>query len=278
MTVSVRETKHTGERAPDLRRLIGEHQGAVYNYVCRMLHHEADAADVTQEVFAAALACLERYDPERELRPWILGIATRRVLRFLRDRKRQLQRERRAAMPQFVVTGFEKELEKREVQMMVQEHVRALPAETRSLLILRFYNGLTQNEVAQALQLPRSTVRDRIRQALGELKSKLSSSGNLAVLPQLQALMEATAPIPVPSSVSASLFSLSGMSTLGSMAGPSGAIIGGIMLSMKTLVITGMLIAVLSLSGGVGIAHVVHSKRAKQEDQQQQAVERKLMD
>ncbi len=72
-----------------------------------------------------ALSHIDQFDPERPVRPWLHGIATRTVLKFLREGRRRRAREQRAARsrpePSLASTG----LERREEQLLVEAGIHS---------------------------------------------------------------------------------------------------------------------------------------------------------
>ena len=61
--------------------------------------------------------------------------------------------------------------------------IEALPEEQREVVILKEYEGLTFLEIAQALEVPVSTVKTRLYRGLGQLRLRLEREGFRAVAP-----------------------------------------------------------------------------------------------
>jgi RNA polymerase sigma factor (sigma-70 family) len=61
--------------------------------------------------------------------------------------------------------------------MVLWQAVQALPPRLRAVLVLRFYEDLTEAEVARVLGLPVGTVKSRCHRALGRLRDRLGSTG-----------------------------------------------------------------------------------------------------
>ncbi len=59
-------------------QFVGLFQQVVFGLCLRMLNHRQDAEDVAQETFVRALRSIHRVDPDRPVRPWLLGIAANR--------------------------------------------------------------------------------------------------------------------------------------------------------------------------------------------------------
>ena len=186
---------------------IARFQGQIYNYVRRMVGNDADASDLTQDIFAAAFQRRDSLDSERDPGAYLYRIATHAVYRHFRSRSRRLAREQSVAREDVEFEGVDpvtKEMQ-REEQRNVQESLAELPEELRGLLLLHYYNGLTTAEIARVLDKPRSTIRDRLRQALDSLSSALRRNGHAVLIPQLEAIMRGTPPLEVPAALSQSL-------------------------------------------------------------------------
>ena len=74
--------------------------------------------------------------------------------------------------------AFKTALEQREAQRLLQEGLMSLPAEYRSILLLREVEGLTYSEISETLELELGTVKSRISRGRTLLRNFLSVSGN----------------------------------------------------------------------------------------------------
>ncbi len=82
------------DRSSLRQRLVEEWQEPIYNLAYRLLNHESDAADATQEVFIHLLNRLDHYDPRQELGPWVLRVATNRIRDLMRKQRSSRRRDR----------------------------------------------------------------------------------------------------------------------------------------------------------------------------------------
>ena len=75
---------------PDsIRALVERFQADVFGLCVRLLDNRHDAEDVSQEVFLRVFRSLRRWDGQRPLRPWIMGIAVNRCRTHLSQRSRR---------------------------------------------------------------------------------------------------------------------------------------------------------------------------------------------
>jgi RNA polymerase sigma-70 factor, ECF subfamily len=144
--------------------VIESHRMDVYNASLRILGNPADAEDVTQDTFLAALQRMSTYDPARAMGPWLRTIARNRAIDLLR---------RRARSPEPEVARGES-AESLAIERLEAGRVRAalalLPSRDRALLVLRYWEDQPVEAVARALGMTDGAARVallRARRALG---------------------------------------------------------------------------------------------------------------
>jgi RNA polymerase sigma-70 factor (ECF subfamily) len=153
-------------------------RGAAY----RFLGSEEEARDVAQEAFLKAYRALGGFKREARFSSWLYQIATN----LCRDRLRR--RRTRAAVsleeleetgPVIVETrpGAHERLQQMDLARVVRRAVHALTEEQREVVILKEYQELTFLEIAQALDVPVSTVKTRLYRGLGQLRLQLEREG-----------------------------------------------------------------------------------------------------
>jgi RNA polymerase sigma-70 factor, ECF subfamily len=173
--------------APVMARVAQGDQGAfaefydatsrtVFGIVLRVLRDRAQAEEVAQEVFLEAWRTATRYDV-RQGTPsaWINTIAHRRAVDRVRAVERSVARDQRhsdaeTAVP---VPDVSEEVVSRDVGRRVRLALAKLPEGQRTALALAYYDGRTQREVAEILDLPLGTVKTRIRDAMKKLRTYL---------------------------------------------------------------------------------------------------------
>jgi RNA polymerase sigma-70 factor (ECF subfamily) len=123
---------------------------------------DADAEDLTQEVFLIMWRRWDEYDPHRPLRPWLSGIAFRVAQHHRRKRREVLDPELETEDP---AAGPHEHLAASRARALVLAALERLPERHRSALILSDLDGLTMPAVAQALAVPLATAYTRVRRA-----------------------------------------------------------------------------------------------------------------
>lgn len=157
---------------------------------------DAAAEDAAQEAFLAALRGVGRLGPGDDLRAWFFTIVARTAQKQERGRARRAARHERAASPQGPAAPAE-EAARAEAAALVGAHLQRLSPKLRHALALRFLEGLSLEEVATALEIPRQTVSSRIRLGLEALREGLAPALGLSLAALPPVLAEAMR-VPVP--------------------------------------------------------------------------------
>lgn len=143
----------------------------------RIVRNDADAEEVTVDVYAQAWESAARFDPERgNVMAWLFNLCRSRALDLVRRRAvRQGAEQGLAAEPLAVEAdaGPEDLLAIVETGTRVHAALGALAPDRRQVLGLAYLRGYTQEEIAAFTGLPLGTVKSHMRRALGELRERL---------------------------------------------------------------------------------------------------------
>lgn len=178
--------KAGGEAAGSAFRVLFERYfDSVSRHARRVLgegRYARDVDDAVQETFLRLHHSLEHYDPCRPLRPYLLAIAHNVCVDLANKRRKTEQREDDARIPE--ETSPEDEApelaSKKERNQAVQAALLSLVPEVRSLLVLRYINGLNLDEMARILGCTDRTVRNRLRSAAVLFEQALANRGLVA--------------------------------------------------------------------------------------------------
>ena len=170
------------ERA--LATLYDRHGRLVYSLARAIVNADADAEEVTEDVFVALWTSPERFDQNRgSLRGWLATIARTRALDRLRSsRRRQVAHERAASLSgegtAVALSGTEptdQGAQVADVRSSLNRALSVLNADQRRALELAYFNGLTQSEIASTLGEPLGTVKTRLRDGMSKLRALLNA-------------------------------------------------------------------------------------------------------
>jgi RNA polymerase sigma-70 factor (ECF subfamily) len=159
---------------PDFDEWFREHRPTVYRYVRFRLATREAAEDVTSEVFMKALRALDRYDPNRASpRTWLLRIARNAVTDHLRSlRRKSSLHVSLDRVPDLVAewpTQEERVLREERLELILNANRRLRPAD-QEILSLRYGAEMSNQEIAEALNISGNAVAVRVHRALARLK------------------------------------------------------------------------------------------------------------
>jgi RNA polymerase sigma-70 factor (ECF subfamily) len=163
-----------------LASLYDRYRLILFGLILRILHSRSEAEDVLQEVFLQVWQRASSFEESRG-RPftWLVTLARSRAI----DRLRSLgSRDRTAneAGREAEVTGATRDAVDDAIRSEQGETVRralaALPDEQRSTLVLAYFEGLTQTEIAERQGAPLGTVKTRMRSGMIKLRELLGQS------------------------------------------------------------------------------------------------------
>ena len=150
-----------------------------------MLGREEDARDATQETFLAAFRNLRAFRGEAKVSSWLHRIAvnqciTRQRLAKVRN-EAALEDETERDSSKFSASAEYspvRVVENRQHIEAVRRAVSGLPIELRQVVVMKEFEELTFREIAEALDLPLSTVKSRLYTAFKQLQMRLERFGN----------------------------------------------------------------------------------------------------
>ncbi len=166
------------------RELIARYERQVYSLTLRMVRQREDAEDLTQETFVRMFKALARYDPARPFPAWLFTIAARLSIDQLRRRRMKmvsLFRSEPGESEEHLIDvvdrtpGPEELAQYAEEQRATERLIGSLPEHYRVVVVLRHQQGLSYEEIAEALHLPLGTVKARIHRARELLKDRLEA-------------------------------------------------------------------------------------------------------
>ena len=153
-------------------------QGVVF----RLVGNHEEARDVSQEAFLKAYRALGTFKKESRFSSWLYQIAVYATRDRFRRRRRRTDvslDEVEEAEPSLRDGGPSalELIESSDLSRAVAAAVAELPDEQREVVILKEYEGLTFPEIAEALDVPLSTVKTRLYRGLGQLRVRLERQG-----------------------------------------------------------------------------------------------------
>jgi RNA polymerase sigma-70 factor (ECF subfamily) len=161
---------------PTWEKIVEQHSARVYRLAYRLTGNQHDAEDLTQEVFVRVFRSLPTYRPGT-FEGWLHRITVNLFL----DTARRRQRQRTDALAEDAAErlagdepGPERAYEFRNLTDDVQQALSDLPPDFRAAVVLSDIEGLSYEEVGEALGIKLGTVRSRIHRARARLRRSLA--------------------------------------------------------------------------------------------------------
>jgi RNA polymerase sigma factor (sigma-70 family) len=152
----------------------------VYGYLRRMLGEDHLAEDVTQDVFMHIQRSIHTYDPARAPGPWVFTIATNKLRDHWRSRRHKdaqlvssLDDEAPRLHPPSKTRGPLPSLENAELSRELSRAIDTLSPGMREALVLRYFEGLSFEEIGERIGRNETAVRKRYSRALEDLREAL---------------------------------------------------------------------------------------------------------
>lgn len=168
--------------------IMREHYERTFRLIYGIVHNEADARDICQDVWVTVWKQLGTFRGDARFGTWLHPIATRRALDHLRKRRRWFDRflpiaggddDAAVAVPEPVTTDdARQQAEGSERTAQLHAALDSLPPKHRAVLTLREVQGLSYEEIAQATGVPVGTVMSRLHHARKLLADKIRGAAH----------------------------------------------------------------------------------------------------
>lgn len=159
--------------------LINRHLKSVYRFVFGLILDKETAEDITQEVFIKVWKKMKSYKPDHSFKTWLLSIARNTAIDYLRHKKDVAfsEFENESGDNLFVDTLADdhplpdEDFSKVAEAGVLTDSLKKLPVLYREVLVLRYTNGLSIEEISILLKRPVETVKSQHRRGLLHLKA-----------------------------------------------------------------------------------------------------------
>jgi RNA polymerase sigma-70 factor (ECF subfamily) len=155
----------------DFRLLVERYQRPLFAFLAGRLGDPLEAEEAAQESFVRAFLGLKKLRQPDSFYAWLLGIAGRVLKEEFRARQR---RQRDCAAAETLPADDPAPVP----EYPLEEAIGALPESYRQVILLRYYEGLSCQQVAERLALPLGTVTKTLSRAYALLRQELHARGN----------------------------------------------------------------------------------------------------
>ncbi|MFC4559611.1 RNA polymerase sigma factor SigW [Virgibacillus kekensis] len=157
-------------------------QSKIFQHCFRMLGNRHEAEDIAQETFIRAYVNIHTFDERRKFSTWIYRIATNLTIDRIRKRKPDyfLDAEIKGTEGLDMYSQLasdnrlpEEEVEGMELQDYIHREITGLSPKYRSIIVLRYLEEFSLQEISEILDIPLGTVKTRIHRGREALRKKL---------------------------------------------------------------------------------------------------------
>lgn len=160
-----------------------EHLDALYGYAMSLVRNPTEAEDLVQEACLRALKSARRYPPTGDLKAWLFTILRNLWINHQKRRHRG---------PEFISLSAQSDeqdplldgmtdhrlrpdrlLDRSVLQANIRAAIESLPAIFREIILLRYVEGFSYNQIAGILGCPAGTVMSRLNRARAALRQRL---------------------------------------------------------------------------------------------------------
>jgi RNA polymerase sigma-70 factor (ECF subfamily) len=156
--------------------IVSSFSRRIFNLAYRFTSSVEAAEDLTQDVFIRIYKSLDQYDAKHgDLANWLMRLARNLIIDDYRHRQRNPQNsyaddvENHMFHLRALSSSAQKDIERRELCVQVQEGIDKLPDDLKTCVILRDIEELSYQEIVDVLKIPEGTVKSRINRGRIEL-------------------------------------------------------------------------------------------------------------
>lgn len=151
------------------RHLVERYQRQAVGHASMILRNYDDALDAAQEAFIDAYRGLGSFNPERPFYPWFYVLLRNRCYKLIgrRPKTENIDEIAVLAAPEGVAP---------EERLALERALLSLPGDQREIVTLKYFDGLSYDELATRLEIPKGTVMSRLFHARKNLQKELGGN------------------------------------------------------------------------------------------------------
>ena len=162
--------------------IVEFYKDKVYQLCYRILGNSFEAEDIAQEAFIRAYMNLDRYNMNKKFSAWLFRIATNLCIDRIRKKKPDYYLDAEISgsdgLTMYAQIASqellpEDEVANMELQKIIEKEILNLPEKYRTVIVLKYIEELSLNEISEILDLPIGTVKTRIHRGREALRKQL---------------------------------------------------------------------------------------------------------
>ncbi|MEH7012429.1 sigma-70 family RNA polymerase sigma factor [Neobacillus niacini] len=152
--------------------LFQQYEQDIYRTAFVYVKNQSDALDVVQETAYRSFKSIKNLKESKYFKTWLIRIAISCAVDLLRKQKNVVQMK--PQYEEFISGDVNEDID---LEITIRDLIERLNEVEKSVIILRFYEGLTIKEVSKALDIPLGTAKTVLYRALDNLRKKLKGDG-----------------------------------------------------------------------------------------------------
>jgi len=167
-----------------LEALYTRYRTQVYSLAMFMLKQPALAEEATQDIFLNVWLKASSFNAERgQPKAWIMSVAHHKVVDVIRSRRRTIVNTDPADYETLDLlpadgASTEQQVEQTLERERIMRALKTVPESQREVIMLAYFEGYTQSEMAEKLDQPLGTIKTRVRLAMQKLRTALENDGD----------------------------------------------------------------------------------------------------
>jgi len=163
-----------------LSQLYDRYNGILKAFILRVIHNDAEADDLLQEVFMEIWRQAKNFSAKKG-KPlgWMVTLARRRAIDALRKKKAYMRAEERLQIETerqpnaWVHNATEEQIRSDDTRLLMSRAINSLPEAQQQAVELAFFQGMSQREIAANTNIPLGTVKTRLELGLKKIYDAL---------------------------------------------------------------------------------------------------------
>ena len=177
----IKQCQHGDVQA--FRHLVERYEDRIYALACSIIGDREAAQDAAQEAFIRAYKALDKFEGKSTFYTWLYRITTNVCLNFAQREQRRpdsislegLQEVRNMSLDRFFGTDeTENDIERLDLRAQIQKVLDHLSPDHRTIVVLKDIEDLSQEEIADVLDVSIGTVKSRLSRARAHLRDLLT--------------------------------------------------------------------------------------------------------
>jgi RNA polymerase sigma-70 factor, ECF subfamily len=157
----------------DFERLYDDHAQALFSFLLQFTRNEADTRDLLQELFVRLSQRPELFEEVREERAFLLRLARNQAIDLLRRRGTREKTREQLAAGTAALFAPAAEPDEQAFREALSNALGELPADQRTVIHLKLWEGFTFEQIAELLGIPLNTAASRYRYGIDKLRQRL---------------------------------------------------------------------------------------------------------